>query len=103
VTESFKNKAEQHALEIKPKESCGVVVNGQYWRCRNIADNPEDDFVLDPRDYAMARTFGSIEAIVHSHPQGGPASEGDLKSQRQSKITWYIFSIPENQWLTINP
>ena len=80
-----------------------VVVDGQYWRCRNIADKPEDDFILDPRDYAVARTFGPIQAIVHSHPQGGTASEADLKAQQQTKLTWHIFSIPENQWSTINP
>ena len=85
MIENFKIKAEEHAFEMSPKEACGVVVDGQYWRCRNIADNPENDFVLDPRDYATARTFGSIESIVHSHPQGGTASEADLKATTTNK------------------
>jgi len=99
----FRCKAEEHALEMAPQESCGVVVNGEYRRCRNIAAHPENDFCLDPRDYAMARLYGKLEAIVHSHPQGGPASEADLKAQKQSKLTWHIYSIPEAQWSTINP
>ena len=103
LVQDFRCKAEEHALEVAPKECCGVVVDGQYWRCRNIADKPENDFILDPRDYALARTFGPIQAIVHSHPQGGTASEADLKAQKQTKLTWHIFSIPENQWSTINP
>jgi len=103
VIENFKIKAEEHALEMAPKECCGVVVDGQYWRCRNIADNPEDDFILDPRDYAVARTFGPIQAIVHSHPKGGNASEADLKAQQQTRLVWHVFSIPENRWSTINP
>ena len=103
MIENFKIKAEEHALEMAPKECCGVVVDGQYWRCRNIADNPEDDFILDPRDYAVARTFGPIQAIVHSHPKGGTASEADFKSQQQTKLIWHIFSIPENRWSIVNP
>ncbi len=103
MNEDFKLKAEEHALEMSPRESCGVVVEGKYWRCRNIAANAENDFCLDPRDYAMARLYGKLEAIVHSHPRGGPASEADLKAQKQSQLTWHIYSIPENRWLTINP
>ena len=101
--QDFRCKAEEHAYEMTPKESCGVVVDGKYWRCRNIAVNPENDFCLDPRDYAMARLYGKLEAIVHSHPQGGPASEADLKAQQQMKLPWHIYSIPEKKWLTINP
>ena len=103
LVQDFRCKAEEHALEMIPKESCGVVVDGKYWRCRNIAANPKDDFCLDPRDYAMARLYGKLEAIVHSHPQGGPPSENDLKAQRQSQLTWHIYSVPENKWSTINP
>jgi proteasome lid subunit RPN8/RPN11 len=50
-----------------------------------------------------ARTFGKIEAIVHSHPKGGEASEMDWKACRNTKIPWYIYLVPEDKWLTINP
>jgi proteasome lid subunit RPN8/RPN11 len=101
--QDFRCKAEEHALEMSPKEACGVVVDGKYWRCRNIADNPENNFVLNPKDFATARVYGKVQSIVHSHPQGGPASEADLKAQKQSQLTWHIYSIPEKQWSTINP
>lgn len=99
----FRCDAEAHALEHAPKESCGVVVDGKYWRCRNIAADPEQSFALNPCDYAAAALFGRVEAIVHSHPQGGPASEADLAACKQTKVPWHIYSMPDRQWLTINP
>lgn len=101
--QDFKSDAERHAIEQAPKEACGVVVDGRYWRCHNIADNPQQDFVLDPKDYAIASFYGTIEAIVHSHPLGGPASECDKRSCAGTKKPWYIYSMPKKQWLIINP
>ena len=101
--QDFRLEAEAHAFEQAPREACGVVVNGQYWRCRNVADEPEQDFVIEPRDYAVAAMYGKVEAVVHSHPQGGPASDVDLESCKGTKLPWHIFSVPEKQWSTINP
>lgn len=101
--QGFRPDAEQHAEEQSPKEACGVVVNGRYWRCRNIADDPVRDFVIDPRDYAVAAMYGKIEAIVHSHPMGGPASGADKASCIGTKVPWHIYSMPKKQWLTIGP
>ena len=101
--QDFKFEAEQHAKEQSPRESCGVVVEGRYLACRNIADHPEQDFVLNPCDYAAAALRGKIEAIVHSHPMGGFASEADKKACSRTKMPWHIYSIPEDKWSTINP
>jgi proteasome lid subunit RPN8/RPN11 len=101
--QDFRCDAEKHAVEQSPKEACGVVVDGHYWRCRNIADDPQQDFVMDPRDYAAASFYGKVEAIVHSHPLGGPASECDRRSCTGTKKLWHIWSMPEKQWSTINP
>ena len=78
--QDFRCDAERHALEHAPREACGVVVDGRYWPCRNIAEDPEQDFVIDPRDYAVAALYGTVEAIVHSHPMGGAASSVDKHS-----------------------
>ena len=99
----FKCEAEAHAAKESPRESCGVVVAGRYIPCRNIADRPEQDFVLNPVDYARAALTGRIEAIVHSHPQGGPASEADLAACKHTKLPWHIILLPDREWLTINP
>jgi proteasome lid subunit RPN8/RPN11 len=92
-----------HAAQEFPKEACGVIVDGKYWRCRNIADDPTEDFVLDPRDYAMASFYGKIEGIVHSHPRGGIASAVDHRSCSQTDLPWYIWSMPDDKWITIEP
>ena len=101
--QGFRSDFERHALEQAPREACGVVADGQYWRCRNIADNPEQDFVIDPRDYAVAALYGRIEAIVHSHPMGGGASKTDIRSCRGLGLPWHIWSMPDNVWTTIKP
>ena len=84
--QDFRLDAEAHALQQAPREACGVVVGGRYWRCRNIAEDPGQDFVMEPRDYAVAAMYGKVEAIVHSHPQGGPASEADLAACKHTRL-----------------
>ena len=100
----FKKEAEAHALELDPKECCGVIADGKYWRCRNVAENPEEAFALEPRDWLAARVYGGkIQGIIHSHPKGGKASLLDKKACSRSKIPWHIYSIPEKEWQTIDP
>lgn len=101
--QDFKFDAEQHAKRCGMSEACGVVIAGAYWPCRNIADDPANDFVINPRDYAVAAMYGAVEAIVHSHPLGGEASEADRKSCRGTKLPWHIYSVPDNQWFSIKP
>ena len=43
----FRCEAEAHAATELPREAC-VVVAGHYIPCRNIADYPEQDFVINP-------------------------------------------------------
>ena len=99
----FRCDAEAHAARSYPREACGLVINGQYWPCRNAADAPENTFVLEPRDYAIAAMMGKVEAVVHSHPQGGPPSESDQTVCSQGSVPWHIWQMPEREWSTINP
>ena len=99
----FQSDAEKHACSSGDAESCGLVVGGVYWPCRNIADDPRADFAIDPKDYAAAAFRGTIEAIVHSHPKGGPASEADKRACTGTGLPWHIWSVPEKQWSTIEP
>ena len=99
----FKPDAVHHAEHEYPKESVGLVVDDKYIPCRNIANDPENTFVISPVDYAHAMFVGTIEAVVHSHPQGTPVSEHDRKACKQTKIPWHVYSVPDQQWLTVDP
>ena len=103
LDQECRRKAEGHAILEYPKEACGLLVDGKYWPCQNVADNPELDFVLNPSEYMEAMLSGTIEAVVHSHPLGGQASKPDRKSCSQTKLVWHIYSVPESEWSTIEP
>ena len=101
--QDFKSEAELHAKQMCPIESCGLVVDGKYFGCTNIADDPCSDFAIDGRDYAVAAMTGKIQAVVHSHPQGGPPCEAYIKSCEGTNIPCHIFSVPDQTLSTINP
>ena len=99
--------AEAHARETFPVECCGlvVVVKGRerYWPCQNIATE-EDQFILDPADYAKADDAGEIVAVVHSHPNLHPkASMADLVAMEASGLPWNIYALPLDQWAFYEP
>lgn len=103
LDQESRRKAEGHAILEYPKEACGLLVDGKYWPCQNVADDPEVNFVLNATDYMEAMLSGTIEAVVHSHPSGGQASKPDRKSCSQTKLVWHIYSVPESEWSTIEP
>lgn len=103
MEQDFRLSAASHAEREYPKESAGLVVDGCYLPCRNIADEPKDNFVIDPVDYARAMIKGNIDAVVHSHPQGTPISNHDYRACMQTKIKWYVYSVPSKEWWTIKP
>ena len=89
--------AKKHAIDEYPKESCGyVVASGRkevYMPCRNIADNPKDEFVIHPMDSDAAEELGTIKMIVHSHPDAPPyPTDQDLLSCEKSRVPWAILA-----------
>ena len=100
---AFQLAAKQHAIQEAPKESCGIVVNDEYYPCLNISDTPEDNFAIHPKDFLRARSKGKLQYIVHSHPEGGNASELDKKACTATKLPWYVYLLPEDSWQIINP
>ena len=103
MVQDFKPEAERHAHVKSPEESCGLIVNSSYFPCRNIANDPRSNFVLEPVDYARAMYFGDIEGVVHSHPDGTPVSDADRKACTQTGLPWFVYSVPDKEWLTIDP
>ena len=99
----FYETAKKHAIKEAPKESCGIVVNEKYYPCKNISDTPEKSFAIHPKDFLKARSKGQLQYIIHSHPNGEPVSEIDIKACKATKLKWYIYKNTTDEWLTINP
>lgn len=85
-----------HANAEYPRESCGVVVDGVYRPCRNIAATAAEHFIIDPEDYMAAEDAGTVEFIVHSHPNAGcKPSQADRVSCEASGVPWLIVGVPD--------
>lgn len=105
ITNELREVVRSYLSEEYPREGCGLLVEiGDdllYVPCRNIA---EDDmqFIMHPRDFALAENEGVVRALVHSHPNGSPLpSQADRAACRVSNLPWYIVSVPSfaEYWL----
>lgn len=108
LTEDIKEKAIEHGKEVSPKECCGLVgvVKGKnrYFACRNIAEGPEEHFIIDPDDYMEAEDKGEIIAVIHSHPFHAPTpSQADLVACERSGLPWFIFNPENREWASCKP
>ena len=105
---NWRIQAQKHAEDYFPSEVCGliVVIKGRkkYIRCKNIAANTYDHFIIDPIDYANAEDKGTIFGIFHSHPYQTPfPSSADLTACENSKKVWYIYAVALGQWHEFEP
>ena len=104
----WKDDALNHAKEQDPMESCGLLLiekgKEKYIRCNNLAANSEDQFILDPVDFANAEDRGEIKAIIHSHPVTSPEpSEADKVACEKSGYEWFIVQPRLNTWSGCKP
>ena len=71
LTKHTKRLIHAHAKICYPAECCGLIIDGQYYPCDNVAPNPAEHFEIDYLDMVeMQEYHGEIQAIVHSHPNG---------------------------------
>jgi len=98
VFENYVKQIQTHALEEAPNECCGLVTASGYVWCENVADDPKNSFVLDPRRYAAVASREEILAVVHSHvhPNADCPTKLDMEQQIQSKLPWGITHVGEN-------
>ena len=92
-----------HAKKEYPRESCGVLIifKGRlsYEKCLNIAETPDEHFVIDPKDYLKAEQKGSIVGIVHSHPvTEARLSPADKVACERSNLPWYVVNPQSEEW-----
>lgn len=95
----------QHSREVLPRESCGVlaIVKGRerYFPCKNLAID-DDQFIIDPLDFAKIESTGEVIGICHSHPFTAPTpSQADKIGCEKTNVPWYILNPNTRKW-TIN-
>ena len=78
--------AQQHALAEYPNESCGAIVDGNYYPCNNIAKDKINHFEISPQEYLKLENIGNINAIIHSHDNYPHASKQDMITQQGMHI-----------------
>lgn len=87
--------AKMHALDQFPLESCGLVVDGAYVACDNIAENPEKDFKIADATVQQYLSMGLLQGVIHSHPfaqitaKSSPSS-ADMRSQMSVGVPFGI-------------
>ena len=101
LTDAMQADILQHAKDEFPKECCGLVavVKGRrrYFPCRNIAQTPDEHFVLD--GWHEVEDKGEVVAVCHSHPKTNPApSEADRVACEKSGLPWFIVNPNTEGW-----
>lgn len=105
VTEAIR----AHAAQAYPRESCGLLLRQgpeiAYAPCRNLATQPEEQFILDPEAWALAEdTADSIEAVVHSHPNASAnPSMADRVMCERSHLPWLVIGWPSGALVWCEP
>jgi|TARA_Y100000590_G_scaffold117315_1_gene134083 proteasome lid subunit RPN8/RPN11 len=90
------------------KEACGLlgIRKGRvkFFPCKNKAEDPKHDFVIDPYDYKAVADEADIVGVIHSHPgQGYPEpSPVDRAACNRLGIPWYIFG-GDDEWAKLEP
>lgn len=67
---------QKHVLKSFPEESCGVLVSGRYIPCKNIAEDPYNNFEISMDEYLQHE---NVEAIIHSHTYEHAHKQGELR------------------------
>tara|TARA_B100000131_G_scaffold321815_2_gene373850 strand:- start:218 stop:931 length:714 start_codon:yes stop_codon:yes gene_type:complete len=108
LNKTVKKEALLHAQKDSPRESVGLVhiVKGRqkYYPCNNLAETPDEHFVLDPIDYVECEKKGEIVGIIHSHPiTNHHPSSADLVACEKSGLPWFIVNPKTELWGECKP
>lgn len=103
LKEETKEQALEHAKRDSPRESVGLVYilkgREKYYECSNLAETPDEHFVLDPSDYLKCEEQGQITGIIHSHPTTNHyPSAADLVACEKSGLPWHVVNPETENW-----
>ena len=102
LTSEIKQKIIAHSHHYPSIEVCGVItVDGEVVECENIADNPQEQFVISLKGIDQ-----KIAAIYHTHWQDSqPAllSPIDIANSKATKLPYILYHTGFGQWDYYNP
>ena len=72
-------------------ERCGLVVEGRFLPCENVATDPAQRFEIRAEGVAAYSERGVLEGVIHSHPNGPWwPSQADMAGQIALGVPWAI-------------
>ena len=92
------------ASEAYPEEMCGVVIDGEFIRLPNIAQDAQNHFEIDHQALVAVEDRGEIQAYVHSHPDGTAIASAYDKDQIELHgKPWIICAYPDLDFQVFKP
>jgi proteasome lid subunit RPN8/RPN11 len=100
VAIEIREKIAELATAKFPDEICGIVVNNQIVEVRNLAEHTQDRFILDPKVWIE---YPQADLIWHTHTDDSQWSMADIRSCKQTKVPYYLLSLPLGREYYYNP
>lgn len=100
-TQPIKDFIVKEGIKRFPEESCGVIAKvgrkSVPFVCRNVSAYPEENFLIDPKDYADVSEKHEIIGIWHTHTnKTNQASQADRVGCENTELPWLILNINRN-------
>jgi len=85
--------AVDHAKEMFPLESCGAIIDEEYVRFENRAEDKAKSFVIDDPEFDLAYQNNEVQAVIHSHDNYRMASKADQQQQIEFDIPFGVINL----------
>ena len=106
LTQKEKNKLVTHAIDLRPNESCAILLGEKIddaWNVKEVfltenMDKSQTNFTISPEElwkgYKLAEKMHlELVGVFHSHPNSDTTpSDTDKKFMQNNPVPWIIFS-----------
>lgn len=107
INDQVKKEIRIHAKERFPEECCGFIIQHNHRpvivRCKNVAENPLEDYRISPQTYLQAKSIGPILACYHSHPMDTDVSLLDKMVSEHERLPSIVYSFAIDDFLIYQP
>lgn len=108
--QQLKQIIKEESLKNNPRECCGLIyIDSQslkfdIYKCKNCAENKQNEFLISPRDYITCGKLGKIVACYHSHTNDNiEFSEIDKNNSNANKINYILYNVKEDKYNFYSP